>query len=184
MDASGGEQISNFMSSNATRKKYEHTSKKGDLSQYTKVVEFLLNGKHFVVDLYGVKEIVHCSGITKLPNAPAHIHGIIDIRGQITTVIDPKKYLKITGTKESDIGKWKIIVLDEEKAGSKVGMLVDEVLAVTTYSKQDINTSIAIDANSYIKGIIERIRPGLSEGDPNKMELIVWIDVSKFVEGL
>jgi len=184
MNFRGGAEISNLMSANPQQKKSDQKSKKIELSQYTKVVEFLLNGKHFVVDLHDVKEIVHCGGITKLPNTPQHIHGIIDIRGQITTVIDPKKYLNITGIQESELGKCKIIVLDEEKAGTKVGMLVDEVVAVTTYTKDDINTSINVSSNSYIKGVMEKVHPGTRPGDPNKIELIVWIDVSKFMEGL
>jgi len=184
MDASGAEQISKLMSSNATQKKDERRNGEVDSSQYTKVVEFLLNTKHFVVDLYGVKEIVQCVGITKLPNTPQHIHGIIDIRGQITTVIDPKKYLKIASTRDSNIGKCKIIVLDEERTGTKVGMLVDEVVAVTAYSKEDINTSIAIDSSSYIKGVIEKIKPGANEEEEDKIELIVWIEISRFMEEL
>lgn len=184
MAASGAEQNSKLMSSNTPRKKDEYTGGEIDPSQYTKVVEFLLDSKHFVVDLYGVKEIVKCTGVTKLPNTPVHIHGIIDIRGQITTVIDPKKYLKIEEGKESNTGKCKIIVLDEKKTGTKVGMLVDEVVAITAYSKEDINTSIANDSSSYIKGIVEKVTHGAHEGERDKIELIVWIEASKFVEEL
>jgi len=184
MVASGAEQNSKLLSSNTTRKKDDYTGGEIDPSRHTKVVEFLLSNKHFVVDLYGVKEIVQCSGVTKLPNTPVHIHGIIDIRGQITTVIDPKKYLKIEEAKEANTGKCKIIVLDGLKMGTKVGMLVDEIVAITAYSKEDINTSIATDSSSYIKGVIEKVRHGASEGERDKVELIVWIEVSKFMQEL
>jgi chemotaxis signal transduction protein len=75
-------------------------------------------------------------------------------------------------------------VLDEQKTGAKVGMLVDEVVAVTAYSKEDVNTSIANDSSSYIKGVVEKVTHQANEGERDKIELIVWIETSKFIEEL
>ena len=52
------------------------------------VVEFIIGEDKFAVNLFDIKEIVEASRITPLPHAPSHIRGIIDLRGEITTIID------------------------------------------------------------------------------------------------
>ena len=54
------------------------------------IVEFVLGKESFAIDLFDVKEVVEYTTITKLPNVPAYIKGIIDLRGEITTIIDLK----------------------------------------------------------------------------------------------
>jgi purine-binding chemotaxis protein CheW len=59
------------------------------------VVEFVLGSEHFAIDLFDVKEVVEYTTITKLPNVPAYVKGIIDLRGEITMIIDLKHRLNI-----------------------------------------------------------------------------------------
>ena len=153
-------------------------------NRYTEVVEFLLGDEHFAVDLYGVKEIIDYTRITKLPNAPPHICGIIDLRGDITTIIDPKQHLGIISAKDSITEECKIIVLDEQKAGAKVGILVDEVLAVSIYSTEDTDTSMTTAESNYIKGVIKKAVHVTDEEENDKIELIILIDVSTFIHWL
>ena len=158
--------------------------KDSDQNQYTEVVEFLLRDEHFAVDLYGVKEIIEYTRVTKLPNAPPHICGIIDLRGDITTIIDPKVHLGIIKTNDSTTEECKIIVLDEKWVGAKIGMLVDEVVTVSIYSTEDIDTSMVVDENNYIKGVIKKDLPVISETEEDKSELLILVDVSMFIHGL
>ena len=58
------------------------------------VVEFLLGREYFAIDLFDVREVVEYTHITHLPSAPEYIRGIIDLRGEITTIIDLKTTLK------------------------------------------------------------------------------------------
>ncbi len=60
------------------------------------IVEFVLGTELFAIDLFDVKEVVEYTTITKLPNVAAYVKGIIDLRGEITTIIDLKHRLNIT----------------------------------------------------------------------------------------
>lgn len=54
------------------------------------VVEFILGNEHFAIDLFDVREVVEYTNITKLPNSPPYIKGIIDLRGEITYYYRPE----------------------------------------------------------------------------------------------
>ncbi|NMB77911.1 MAG: chemotaxis protein CheW [Methanomicrobiales archaeon] len=140
------------------------------------VLEFLLGKEHFAIDLFDVREVVEYTPITKLPNTASHMKGIIDLRGEITTIIDLKDRLHIPangGTKEED---GRIIVLDEKLTGVKTGILVDDVLAVSTFEKDDVDAASTAGAgdDEAILGIIKK----KSRDKENEVsELIIWIDI-------
>ncbi|HWQ62953.1 MAG TPA: chemotaxis protein CheW, partial [Methanospirillum sp.] len=48
-------------------------------------VEFVLGTEYFAINLFNIKEVITSSDITSLPNSPAYIKGIMDLRGAITT---------------------------------------------------------------------------------------------------
>jgi len=65
------------------------------------VVEFIIGEDKFAVNLFDVREIVEASKITPLPHAPSHNRGIIDLRREITTIIDLRQLLQIAVNKTS-----------------------------------------------------------------------------------
>ena len=67
----------------------------GKKRESIQVVEFVLGKEHYAIDLFDVKEVVEYTSITKLPNVPDYVQGIIDLRGEITTIIDLKHRLNI-----------------------------------------------------------------------------------------
>lgn len=140
------------------------------------VLEFLLGKEHFAIDLFDVREVVEYTPITKLPNTPSHMKGIIDLRGEITTIIDLKDRLHIpaSGKEAADAGRF--IVLDEKLTGVKTGILVDDVLAVSTFEKGDVDQASNAGAgdDEAILGIIKK----KSRDKENEIsELVIWIDI-------
>lgn len=139
------------------------------------VVEFILGKDKFAVNLFDVREIVESFKITPLPHAAAHIKGIIDLRGEITQVIDLKSLLQIPQKTSEGSVDTRFIVLDENVSSTKTGILVDDVTSVLTVPASDIDqTSYNGDDSSYILGIIKQ-----SSGDQasTRKELIIWIDI-------
>ena len=61
-----------------------------------KVVKFRLGREYFAVSVEDVKEVVKMQNITRTPNSPPYVDGIIDLRGIVCTIIDPKKLLTLT----------------------------------------------------------------------------------------
>jgi purine-binding chemotaxis protein CheW len=144
------------------------------------VVEFVLGDEHFAIDLFDVKEVVEYTTITKLPNVSGYVRGIIDLRGEITMIIDLKQRLNITEENSKSLESSRIIVLDENIAKSKIGILVDDVTSVSTFEGDQVDhtsASISKEETSII-GIIKR---RIKVKDKEINELIIWIDIKQLL---
>jgi purine-binding chemotaxis protein CheW len=144
------------------------------------IVEFILGRENFAIDLFDVKEVVEYTTITKLPNVPAYIKGIIDLRGEITTIIDLKHRLNITEESQVAAESSRIVVLDNRITGTKLGILVDDVTSVSTFETTQVDyTSASVSKeDTAITGIIKR---KVKIRDKEKNELIIWIDIRQLL---
>lgn len=61
-----------------------------DTEETVQVLTFTLNEETYCVDIDHVTEIVEAGDVTAIPNAPAHVEGMMDLRGNTTTIIDPR----------------------------------------------------------------------------------------------
>jgi len=147
------------------------------------VVEFLLGKEHYAVDLFDVREVVEYTSITQLPNTPTYMKGIIDLRGEITTIIDLKERLNIVEKSDQPIENSRIIVLDEKITKAKTGILVDDVLAVSTFERTDIDNTSASGGqeDAAILGIIKK---KIKEKEQERHELIIWIDIRHLLQDI
>jgi purine-binding chemotaxis protein CheW len=144
------------------------------------VVEFVLGSEHFAIDLFDVKEVVEYTTITKLPNVPSYVRGIIDLRGEITMIIDLKHRLNITEESVTSLEASRIIVLDDKIAKSKTGILVDDVTSVSTFEGNlvDYTSASVSKEDTSIIGIIKR-KVKIKDKETN--ELIIWIDIKQLL---
>jgi purine-binding chemotaxis protein CheW len=150
------------------------------LTDTIQVVEFVLGSEHFAIDLFDVKEVVEYTTITKLPNVPSYVKGIIDLRGEITMIIDLKHRLNISEESISSLESSRIIVLDDKIAKSKTSILVDDVTSVSTFEGNQVDytsASVSKEETSII-GIIKR-KARVKDKEIN--ELIIWIDIKQLL---
>jgi len=159
----------------------ESGDKRQKLSNNIQVVEFLLGDEHFAIDLFEVREVVEYTRITQLPDTPPQIRGIIDLRGEITTIIDLKNLMHIQGEKKTEESTSRIIVLDDRITSSKIGIMVDDVLSVSTFSQKDVDSSVA-SVNRERNNIIGIIRKKGRVKDKDVSELIIWIDIQRLLK--
>ena len=152
-------------------------------SNIIQVVEFVLGKEHFAVDLFNVKEVVEYKTITQLPDTPAYIKGIIDLRGEITTIIDLNARLNVPRQNGVTDENSRIIVLDDSITKSKTGIMVDNVTSVTTFDRSAVDTSTSSmeQKNSAIIGIIKK-RVRIKDRDAN--ELLILIDIRRLVSDI
>lgn len=137
---------------------------------FDKVVKFRLGNEYFAIPVEEVKEVVKMQNITRTPNSPPHVDGIIDLRGIVCTIINPKKLLSISGGEEGQ--EERIIVLDLEE--SNVGIKVDEVSSVTDFSNKEVDTNVGV--GDYSRGIVK-------DENNDSVELVILLDVKRLVEG-
>jgi purine-binding chemotaxis protein CheW len=142
------------------------------------VLEFLLGKEHFAIDLFDVREVVEYTPITQLPNTASYMKGIIDLRGEITTIIDLKDRLHIPLDKTRKDENGRFIVLDEKLTGVKTGILVDDVLAVSTFEEKDVDAASTAGAGDD-EAILGIIKKKTKDKENEVSELVIWIDVRK-----
>lgn len=117
-----------------------------------KYVTFFLGREEYGLPISDVQEINRAVEITRVPNSPDHVMGVINLRGKIVPVVELKKRLKLGATivdKDS-----RIVVVEQ---GSKVlGLMVDRVSQVLHISSDQIEKAPeeAVQVQEdYIKGI-------------------------------
>jgi len=124
------------------------------------VVEFLLGSQHFAIDLFKTKEIITVPEITPIPDTPQSVLGIFDLRGVITKALDLRDLLHIP---PEDSRREHIIVLDFAYSKEPLGLLVDNVLTVTSYQKNKISFDDTRENNRL--GVIRRAKGEESRGN-------------------
>jgi len=98
------------------------------------VVRFMVGKESFGVDIGRIQEIVTIPEITRVPDTPDFLEGIINLRGKIVSVIDLRKRLKVNGAGRHK--KNRILVTEIE--GRVVGLVVDEVSEVLRLNPDNI----------------------------------------------
>ena len=117
------------------------------------LVIFQLGGEEFGVEIMQVQEIIRMPEITRIPQSPEYVEGVINLRGKIIVVINLDTRFGLN-SKELDDDSRIIIV---EVGDNVVGMVVDsvsEVLRLSTSNVEQapeiISTKIRAD---YLKGV-------------------------------
>jgi len=145
------------------------------------VVEFVLGGERYALDIQLAREIVEMIPITPIPRAPPYISGVINLRGEITNIMNLNTLLGLPHQAVQE--KQKIIVLVPDAAsGSNVGIIVDEVTSVLQVAETDIEhlgEGLSSEVSSFVKGII-KLKGDMS--DKKSTGLIIWIDMKKVLE--
>jgi len=84
---------------------------------------FLLSAEQYGVEILKVQEIRGYSAVTPIPNTPAHIKGVINLRGTVVPVIDLRAKFSMERT---EYNKFTVIIV--VTVGQKVvGLVVDAV---------------------------------------------------------
>jgi len=147
------------------------------------VVEFELGGERYALDIQLAREIVEMIPITPIPRAPPYISGVINLRGEITNIMNLNTLLGLPNQEVRD--NQKIIVLVPEAAGgSNVGIIVDDVSSVLQVTDTDIEhmgEGFASEFSSFVKGII-KIKS--DDAEKKNKSLIIWIDMLKVLKDL
>ncbi|NQZ00370.1 MAG: chemotaxis protein CheW [Bdellovibrionales bacterium] len=132
-----------------------------------KYMEFSLGSEKYAVPLLRVREVISIPAVTPIPRAPAYFHGIMNLRGQIISVMDLRKKLGVQPGE--DLSEESVIILSY--AEFHLGIVVDSINRVLQAEDGEIKqvpvAKVATKAE-YIDGVIER-----------ENELIIKLNVEK-----
>ena len=131
-------------------------------------VTFRLDDETYGINVMQVKEVLRVSDVTPVPGAPPYVLGIINLRGNVVTVLDMRKRLNLPPHEVDDLSRIVII----EAGEMVVGMLVDSVAEVVYLRASDIESapSVGKDENAlYIQGVYSKNNDLLILVDLNKL---------------
>jgi len=124
----------------------------GTTEEETRVLEFTLGAEQYCLDIQYIEEIVKQEQITRVPNTPDFVEGVVDLRGQITTIVNPKVAIDAEETGSGEL----IVVFDAESFDEQgyMGWVVDDVRQVSPVTESQVNDPPMQE--DYINGVIDR----------------------------
>ncbi|MEJ2044416.1 MAG: chemotaxis protein CheW [Reinekea sp.] len=127
------------------------TTKAGD-DPVLQWVTFRLENETYGINVMQVREVLRYSEIAPVPGAPSYVIGIINLRGNVVTVVDTRERFGLPSTDVTD--NTRIVILETEL--QVVGILVDAVAEVVylRQSEIEIAPNVGNENNSrYIQGV-------------------------------
>jgi purine-binding chemotaxis protein CheW len=134
------------------KKLSQEIESKGTGEEYFEVLEFLLAQETYAIETNFVREVYPMTELTPLPCTPVFVFGLINVRGQILTVIDMKKFFDLPEKGITNLNK--VIVV--RKDAMELGILVDEIIGIRNLLVSELqpplSTMTGIHAE-YLKGV-------------------------------
>ncbi len=115
---------------------------------------FSIHDEEYAVPLLSVKEVIGVPDVTPIPFAPPHFIGLMNLRGQVISILDLR--LKF-GHKSTRASETAVIICDF--GGISVGVVVDSVNSVITPSTEDLADRPAMQntkANEFVLGVYKK----------------------------
>jgi purine-binding chemotaxis protein CheW len=136
------------------------------------LVSFNLDREEYGVDVLKVREIIRMPIVTRVPNTPHYVEGVINLRGKVIPIICIRKKFGLVETENDK--QTRIIVMDVE--GELMGFIVDAVSEVIRISGSEIQPSPAMVAGGInqecIAGVINQAE-----------RLLVLLELEKMFSG-
>lgn len=135
-----------------------------------KQVVFRLDNEEYGVDIIKVNGIEKYQEITKVPNAPEYIEGMINLRGEVLPIFSLRKKFNLT-EKEYDEETRIIVAMTND---IKVGMIVDSVSEIMNIEADQVET-----VPKLVAGIDRRYIKSIAKVDTR---MIVLVDVDLLID--
>jgi purine-binding chemotaxis protein CheW len=119
------------------------------------LVTFRLQEETYGINVMQVQEVLRVSEIAPVPGAPSYVLGIINLRGNVVTVIDTRSRFGLPSTEIDDASR--IVIIESDK--QVVGLLVDSVAEVVELRTTEIDSAPNVgneESSRYIQGVASR----------------------------
>jgi purine-binding chemotaxis protein CheW len=124
-------------------------------NQFNRWVTFRLAEEIYGINVMQVQEVLRMTEIAPVPGAPSSVIGIINLRGNVVTVVDTRELFGLMREELTD--QTRIMIVECNKV--IVGLLVDSVAEVVNLQNTDIDSApnIGNEENSkYIQGVYSK----------------------------
>lgn len=131
---------------------------------------FRLGDEIYGLNVMQIREVLRYTEITPVPGAPYFVLGIINLRGNVVTVIDTRKRF---GLPRGEVNNNTRIMIVETQ-GLVIGLLVDSVAEVIYLRQSEIEMTPNVgndETSKFIQGVYNK-----------NNELLILIDLEKLIE--
>ncbi|CBL45072.1 CheW-like protein [gamma proteobacterium HdN1] len=131
---------------------------------------FRLGGEIYGINVMQIREVLRYTEITPVPGAQYFVLGIINLRGNVVTVVDARRRFGLPDIETTNNTRIMIV----ETQGLVVGMLVDSVADVTYLRQSEIELTPNVgndESSKFIQGVCHK-----------NDELLILIDLEKLIE--
>ncbi|HEY9199371.1 MAG TPA: chemotaxis protein CheW [Gammaproteobacteria bacterium] len=131
-------------------------------------VTFRLDDEIYGINVMQVQEVLRVTEIAPVPGAPHYVLGIINLRGNVVTVIDTRERLGLEAREMDE--STRIVIIEADKM--VVGILVDAVAEVVDLRTSEIESAPSVgndESSKYIQGVASRDGVLLILVDLNKL---------------
>lgn len=121
-------------------------------NELLQLVTFNLDNEEYAVDILKVQEINRMTEITRVPNSPSYVEGVVNLRGKVIPVVNIRAKFGLM-EKETD-ARSRIMIMDIQ--GITMGVVVDSVSEVLRIPADIVDPAPAMASSiggEYIKGI-------------------------------
>ncbi|GAA5141948.1 chemotaxis protein CheW [Thalassotalea piscium] len=132
-------------------------------------VTFKLDNETYGINVMQVQEVLRYTEIAPVPGAPLYVLGIINLRGNVVTVIDTRSRFGLESSEITD--NTRIVIIESEK--QVIGILVDSVAEVVYLKASEIDVAPNVGNEESAKFI-----QGVSNRDG---ELLILVDLNKLL---
>ena len=140
-------------------------------TQERELLTFKLGDENYGIDILKVQEIRGYEAVTRIANAPEHVKGVINLRGNIVPIVDMRIRF---GLPRAEYDSFTVTII--LNVGHKVvGIVVDGVSDVVRLSPEDIQPGpamAAIDASCIT---------GLGTQDDR---MLILLDIDALMQGI
>ncbi len=144
-------------------------SEQAENNPVTQWVTFRLEEEVYGVNVMQVQEVLRMTDIAPVPGAPSYVLGIINLRGNVVTVMDTRSRFALPPHEADDATR--IVIIEAED--QVVGIMVDSVAEVVYLKQSDIEVAPNVgneESSRYIQGVANR-----DEG------LLILVDLDKLL---
>ena len=132
-------------------------------------VTFQLDRETYGINVMQVQEVLRYTELAPVPGAPDYVLGIINLRGNVVTVIDTRSRFGLQPAEVSDNSR--IVIIEAEK--QVIGIMVDSVAEVVYLRSSEIDVAPSVGTEESAKFI-----QGVSNRDG---ELLILVDLNKLL---
>src|SRR5215470_6436853 len=148
-------------------------SNKGPGEESHQVLTFVLGKETYGVDILRVQEIRGWSAVTKIPHAPPHVLGVLNLRGSIVPIVDLRMRFSLERAEYTAVTV--IIVVSVMSAAGRrdFGVVVDGVSDVVDVITEEVKAAPELGAKGatdFIRGLV-----------PVAERMVVLLDIDRLI---